>query len=90
MKEFSVDSFVISIDDKLFEKAVKYGILDNDNREINYHILKNYIRASSCEKLEDLKTFSYENLRASHSNEEVSAGVCSLLKEEIAGFEGTV
>ena len=90
MKEFSVDNFVVSIDDELFEKAVKYGILDGDNQEINYHILKNYIRASSCEKLEDLKTFSYENLRVLHSNEEISARVCSLLKEEIAGFEGTI
>ncbi len=88
MKTFKIDDFVINIDDYIFNEAVEYGFLDDKNKTINYHCLKNLIRASSCEDLEDLKTFTYEKLRASCSDEEISRRVCDLLKEEIMDYGG--
>ena len=90
MKTFGIDDFTISIDDALYNKALEYYVLekgdDEEERLGNYAYLKNLIRASSCEDLEDLKTFTYENLRVSYSDEEISKRVCSLLREEIVDY----
>ena len=92
MKTFKIDDFNILMDDKLYTSAIEYCVLEKGDTEEekrgNYAYLKNLIRASSCEKLEDLKTFTYEKLRASCSDEEISRRVCDLLKEEIMDYGG--
>ena len=94
MKNFAIDNFNISIDDELYSKAVEYYVLEKgdteEERRGNYLYLKNAIRASSCEELEDLKNFSFEKLRGSCSDEEISSRVCDLIKEEIVDYGGTI
>ena len=94
MKNFAIDNFNISIDDELYSKAVEYYVLEKgdteEERRGNYLYLKNAIRAFSCEELEDLKNFSFEKLRGSCSDEEISSRVCDLIKEEIVDYGGTI
>ncbi len=94
MKTFKVDDFNISISDDLYDKAIQFYVLEKgeteEERRGNYLYLKNSIRASSCEELEDLKDFSFEKLRDSYSDEEISSRVCDLIKEEIVDYGGTV
>ena len=93
-KTFKIDNFNISIDDDLYNKAVECYVIekgDTDEEKYgNYLYFKNLIRASSCKDLEDLKKFSYKDLRTSCSDEEISRRVCALLKEEIADYGGTI
>lgn len=94
MKTFKIDNFNISISDELYNKAVEFYVLEKgeteEERHGNYLYLKNAIRASSCEELEDLKDFSFEKLRSSCSDEEISSRVCDLIKEEIVDYGGAV
>lgn len=90
MKKITVDDFNISINEDIFNEAVNCGILDENDKNINYHCIRNLIRASSCKNIEDLKKFTYENLRAFHSDKEISERVCSLLKKEILKNGGNI
>ncbi len=87
MKIFNIDSFKIGIEDELFKDAVKYGILEEGISEEeklgNYYYIKNMIRASSCKTIDDLKVFTYENLRKAKTDKEISEGVCQLLLREV-------
>lgn len=76
MKIFEVEGFNITIEDDLFDAAVKcYALEPGNNSEEkrgNYLYLQNALRAGSCETLEDLGCFSFEKLRKEISDEEAS------------------
>lgn len=94
MKNFAIDNFNISIDDELYNKAVEYYVLEKGDTEEercgNYLYLKNAIRAGSCKDLDDLKKFSFEELRKNKTDEEISEAVKKIIMRSLDdyGYEG--
>lgn len=87
MKNFNIEGFNISIEDDIWNEAVEHYILDKgetiEEQKGNYHYLKNLLRASNCQTLEDLKDFSYDNLRKNKTDKEISVNINRMLKREI-------
>lgn len=89
MKIFKIDEFIISIEEDLFNTAIEYYVISDDSKEI-YAYLKNAIRAGSCYTDEDLKNFSYERLRQTKTDEEISQNVSLLIKQDIVMNGGEI
>ncbi len=92
MKTFEVEGFKISIEDDLFDAAVKYYSLEEEdtaeNRRFNRIHISNALRAGNCKDLNDFKSFSYETLRQRISDEEASESVKKMLIREIEEYGG--
>ena len=90
MKTFKVESFDIRIEDELYDKALRYYVLEKgdteEERRGNYLYLKNAIRAGSCDTLEDLDTFSFKALRRNKTDEEISAVVKKMIVRSLRDY----
>lgn len=83
MKEFSIKNFKICIDDKLYNEAIKVGIIEGNFDHYEQLTFENYIRAGLCKTFKEVSNFSFEKARCTCSDEEISKIVEEMMTKDV-------